>query len=467
MFVSESHRGSSSWDLRNSLTVEGHDVIFYRFLGDPTQVSIPPPPDLSRFFTSSPPLHDMFEREARLQQQQQQQQQLQQKSQRAQRNRDQDNQSGSGDSGDGSGKTVDTGEDDDEFQIALHHIPETTSNVAVQRGTIHWGDLSKIIKSAQLTLKIWMPDRIPLEVHVEPSAMAPDVVAAALLTHKRKDTLRRNSGPQSPASPSSSSPQSPSSTLQWDRPELYCLMMHDSDGVPDDMVVPGDRPVAELNETELVLMPKSFAMPSSYSPSSTTQQRNDNNACNMDDLTDNFPDSSDDDGHGDIDEEDSDLEDFYGGADDKPQRRIKNKETRMFSTISISDMARHTMDSENFGSSTDYRASGAISRRNTTSAHGELVSVSLPDGSECKMKLESWWSADHLIAELALRRGHHGLAVLAKEYELHVLWLDQERLRWPDTTVAPSENILRLQVTELELKPKSFLDRARLVPCKH
>ena len=139
----------------------------------------------------------------------------------------------------------------------------------------------------------------------------------------------------------------------------------------------------------------------------------------------------------------------------------------MFSTISISDMARHTMDPENFGSPTGYRASGAISRRNTTSAYGELVSVSLPDGSECKMKLESWWSADHLIAELALRRGHHGLAVLAKEYELHVLWLDQERLRWPDTTVAPSENILRLQVTELELKPKSFLDKARLVPCKH
>jgi len=89
----------------------------------------------------------------------------------------------------------------------------------------------------------------------------------------------------------------------------------------------------------------------------------------------------------------------------------------------------------------------ALSRRNTMTAGAELVTVTLPDGAACKVALDGplEWRAADLIAHVALK-GKHKIAVHSKEYELHVSWIDQERLHWPATAVGPNEKLLNLQV---------------------
>ena len=77
-----------------------------------------------------------------------------------------------------------------------------------------------------------MPDRKPLEVMVQPTSMASDVVLLALAAHKRNETLRRAS-----ASPGGAPAAGAGGGLDYDRPEAYCLMMHDGDGLPDDVAV--------------------------------------------------------------------------------------------------------------------------------------------------------------------------------------------------------------------------------------
>jgi len=92
--------------------------------------------------------------------------------------------------------------------------------------------------------------------------MASDVVAAALAQHKRMATLAAHTPSPSSPPPADGEPQSPrqdsgtSSKLQYDKPELYVLMMHDGDGQPDDMPVPGDTTMGDLNELEAVVVPK-------------------------------------------------------------------------------------------------------------------------------------------------------------------------------------------------------------------
>jgi hypothetical protein len=73
-------------------------------------------------------------------------------------------------------------------------------------------------------------------------------------------------------------------------------------------------------------------------------------------------------------------------------------------------------------------SSNAMSKRNTTSAGAELVTVTLPDGAACKVALDGplEWRAADLIAHVALK-GKHKIAVHSKEYELHVSWIDQVR----------------------------------------
>jgi hypothetical protein len=89
------------------------------------------------------------------------------------------------------------------------------------------------------------------------------------------------------------------------------------------------------------------------------------------------------------------------------------------------------------------------SRRNSTTAHLELVTVTLPDASECKVLLQGHWRAADLIAEVSLKRKHR-IAVLSREYELHVMWLDQDRLHWGNTVVDPD-------VRKKERSPSPFL----------
>mmetsp|Transcript_62859 Transcript_62859/g.126018 ORF Transcript_62859/g.126018 Transcript_62859/m.126018 type:complete len:452 (+) Transcript_62859:44-1399(+) len=140
------------------------------------------------------------------------------------------------------------GDDGDDLIVPAH--TQVAAGKEGVRDTVHWSQLSGAIKAEQITLKVFMPDRRPLEVRVEATAMAGDVVAAALATHRKMGLLRRASG--------GSNMMPSSSDIKHDRPELYCLMMHDGDGLPDDMAVPGDRTMLELNETEVVVMPKTF-----------------------------------------------------------------------------------------------------------------------------------------------------------------------------------------------------------------
>ena len=91
--------------------------------------------------------------------------------------------------------------------------------------------------------------------------MASDVVAAALAQHKRMATLAAHTpAPSSPTPDGESQAQrqdsAPPSKFQYDKPELHVLMMHDGDGQPDDMPVPGDTSMGILNELEAVLIPK-------------------------------------------------------------------------------------------------------------------------------------------------------------------------------------------------------------------
>jgi hypothetical protein len=136
------------------------------------------------------------------------------------------------------------------------------------------GQLTGLLQADQIHMMIYFPpDKKPLEVRVEPTAMASDVVAAALAQHKRMATLtafakataaaadpRANDvpPPPPPPPPAAAAPAGPfgGDALQYDRPELYVLMLHDGDGLPDDLAVPGDTPMGHLNETEAVVMPK-------------------------------------------------------------------------------------------------------------------------------------------------------------------------------------------------------------------
>ena len=54
-----------------------------------------------------------------------------------------------------------------------------------------------------------------------------------------------------------------------------------------------------------------------------------------------------------------------------------------------------------------------------------------------QVKLHASWRPADLIAEVALRRKHK-IAIFSKAYELHVLWTEQERLRWSGTAVDPA-----------------------------
>jgi len=306
-------------------------------------------------------------------------------------------QSGSDKSGqrDGDGDGNDDDEDDD--------IISRQSIAAVQRReTQHWGQLSDLIRSEQLSIKVFMPDRKPLEVLVEPTAMATDVVTAALVAHKKKSLLAGTSGG--------------TSDIDYEHPELYCLMIHDGDGMPDDMAVPGDRSMGDLNETEVVIVPKVFRTIS--------------------------------------DGETNDDDDAFDSDDGTPYSPpTQGRSGRAFSVTPLKDMGG--------GGEDDIISSSGWSRRNSTTAHPELVSVTLPDGSECKVLLQGNWCASDLIAEVSLKRKHR-IAVLSREYELHVLWLDQDRLRWQHTVVGQDVKLVELQVTELELKPRTFMDQPRI-----
>jgi hypothetical protein len=123
----------------------------------------------------------------------------------------------------------------EEFVGVENNFARQSIHVPARRETQHWGQLSDLIRSEQLAIKVYFPDRKPIEVLVEPTSMATDVVVAALATHKKRSLLKQGGGPP----------------LDYDHPELYCLMMHDGDGMPDDMAVPGDRSLGDLNETEV------------------------------------------------------------------------------------------------------------------------------------------------------------------------------------------------------------------------
>ena len=324
---------------------------------------------------------------------------------------------------------------------------------------------------------------MPLEVHVETTAMAAEVIATALAVHKRRETLRRNSGTAAAAAAAAgaaaaeataaaaaaataassstvvASPSSPSSKMEWDKPELYCLMIHDEDGLPDDLPVPTDRPVSELGESELVLVSKAFNRGGGGGAvfGVTTaievvpmEGRISSAGKNMDDLTDNFPDSSD--------------EEYDGGGEAK---HGGDGLRRVFSTISISEMARSSgvgLGGRPPSFAEQQKGNSSSDDQQGQAAAAAVLTVSLPDGSDCKVLPQAWWTASDLITDVAVRRGFHGLAVLSRAFELHVLWIDQERLRWPDTAVSPAENVAALAVAELELRAKTFLDEPHLVP---
>ena len=90
-----------------------------------------------------------------------------------------------------------------------------------------WGQLSGLLKKDQMLLTCYMPDRKPLSISVEPTATASDVIVAALAAHKRSQLLVK----------AASGGEEDNAGLKYDRPELYCLMMHDGDGLPDDVAV--------------------------------------------------------------------------------------------------------------------------------------------------------------------------------------------------------------------------------------
>jgi hypothetical protein len=306
----------------------------------------------------------------------------------------------------GNNGTGGQGDGDKDDDLEDEDIIARQSIAAVQRReTQHWGQLSDLIRSEQLAVKVYMPDRKPLEVLVEPTAMATDVVMAALVAHKKNTLLAGGVVPKTKEE----------GGLDYDHPELYCLMMHDGDGLPDDMAVPGDRSMGDLNETEVVIVPKVFRT-----------------------VTDG----------GDAQVDDDDAFDSDDGTPYSPPTRSG----RAFSVTPLKDM----------GDDPDSMSSGSgWSRRNSTTAHPELVSVTLPDQTECKVLLQGHWRAADLIAEVSLKRKHR-IAVLSREYELHVLWLDQDRLRWQNTVVGPDVKLVELQVTELELKPRIFMDQPRI-----
>lgn len=71
------------------------------------------------------------------------------------------------------------------------------------------------------------------------------------------------------------------------------------------------------------------------------------------------------------------------------------------------------------------------------------------------------WVPSYELVDLLYRSGSSGptqqCALTIAPPSCH-----QERLKWPDTTVHPAVNLVKLQVTELELKPRTFLDQPKV-----